>query len=272
MELEEGTGPIGVSSLAAGSARASRTARGGAASSHRRSALTGDQVFAAALRIVDREGVSALSMRRLAQALERDAMLIYRHAANKAALLDGLADIVLGQLVIEPSDQPWPTQLRSVARRFRELALAHPNVVPLLVIRPLATPLGLRPLSTLRPLEAILELLIRAGFAPADALSTYRALFGFLSGHLLNELQEIIYNPEETDDLLRLGLYRLPIGEFPRLRGLASALASYDGAAELEHGLDILIDGISARYAPQPHVRAAPMPAEPLAPGITHRG
>jgi AcrR family transcriptional regulator len=239
--------------------RARASAAAGEVSPRRHSGLSGDQVFAAALAIVDDEGVDALSLRRLAQALGRDTMVIYRYAASKAALLDGLAEIVLGQLVVEPSDQPWPIQLRSVACRFRELALAHPNMVPLLVIRPLATPLGLRPLGILRPVEAILELLVRDGFTPADALSTYRALFGFIYGHLLNELQEIIDNPEETDDLLRLGLYRLPIREFPRLRGLASALASYDGAAELEHGLDILLDGIGTRYAPRPPAQAAPV-------------
>lgn len=264
-----------ISSRPAASARVSGTA-GADEPSRRRRPLTRDQVFAAALAIVDQEGVDALSMRRLGQALGRDTMVIYRYAANKAALLDGLVEIVLGQLVVEPSDQPWPTQLRSFAGHFRELALAHPNVVPLLVIRPLATPLGLRPPSTLRPLESILELLVSAGFVPTDALSTYRALLGFLHGHLLNELQEIIDNPEETDDLLRLGLYRLPIREFPRLRGLASALASYDGAAELEHGLDILLDGISVRYGPPPGApaggRGGPSPTEPAALPVPGRG
>ena len=86
-------------------------------------------------------------------------------------------------------------------------------------------------------------LLTRAGFSGPDALHIYRALFGFLHGHVLNELQELVENPDETDDLLRLGLHRLPIGEFPLLRSLAPALASYDGAAELERGLDILLHG-----------------------------
>ena len=68
---------------------------------------------------------------------------------------------------------------------------------------------------------------------------------------MLNELQELVEHPDETDDLLRLGLHRLPISEFPLLRGLASALASYDGAAELERGLDILLTGLSSTL-PQP--------------------
>jgi Tetracyclin repressor-like, C-terminal domain len=141
-------------------------------------------------------------------------------------------------------------QLRAVARNYRTLALAHPHVLPLLVTRPLATPLALRPPGTLRPLEDVLALLTRAGFSSPDALHIYRALFGFLHGHVLNELQELVDNPDETDDLLRLGLHRLPIGDFPLLRGLAPVLAAYDGAAELERGLDILLTGLAITLPP----------------------
>jgi len=212
--------------------------------------LTREQMLACALEIVDRDGVEKLSMRTLARALGRDPMSLYRHAANKADLLDGIAETVLIQLTVEPADPDWNAQLRAVAHRFRRLALAHPHVVPLLVTRPLATPLALRPRGTLRPLEDILALLTRSGFTGADALHIYRALFGFLYGHILNELQELVENPEETDDLLRLGLYRLPIREFPHLRALAPALASYDGTAELERGLDILLAGLTTAPAP----------------------
>jgi AcrR family transcriptional regulator len=217
-----------------------------------RGKLTRDMVMAAALEIIDRDGADALSMRRLAAALNRDPMILYRHAANKAAVLDGVAESVLAQLDVNPADPDWNAQLRTVARRYRALALAHPHVVPLLVTRPLATPLALRPHGTLRPLEDILNLLTRAGFSGPDALHIYRALFGFLHGHILNELQELIDNPEETDDLLRLGLHRLPLKEFPLLRSLAADLATYDGAAELELGLDILLTGLSTNLTSPP--------------------
>ena len=213
--------------------------------------ITREVVLAAALELIDRGGVEGLSMRRLARAVNRDPMVLYRHAPNKAALLDGVAEIVLAQLKVDPADPDWAGQLRAIARDYRRLALAHPRVVPLLVTRPLATPLGLRPQGTLRPLEDVLALLTRAGFSGPDALHIYRALFGFLHGHVLNELQELVENPDETDDLLRLGLYRLPIGEFPLLRGLASALAAYDGAAELERGFDILLAGLATTLTPQ---------------------
>src|SRR6202161_3692388 len=221
--------------------------------------ITREAVLAAALEIIDRDGADALSMRRLARVLDRDPMIIYRHAPGKAALLDGVAETVLARLDVDSADPDWAGQLRKVARRYRALALAHPHVVPLIVTRPLATPLGLRPAGTLRPLEDILALLTRAGFSGPDALHIYRALFGFVHGHVLDELQELVENPDETDDLLRLGLHRLPIGEFPLLRDLAPVLGGYDGAAELERGLDILLTGLSTSLSPAVAVR----PAEP---------
>jgi AcrR family transcriptional regulator len=209
--------------------------------------MSRDRVLATALEIIDRDGVEGLSMRRLGHALGRDPMSLYRYAANKTALLDGVAELVLDQLTVDTTANDWAAQLRTVARIFRGLALAHPHVVPLLVTRPLATPLGLRPLGTLRPLEATLELLTRAGFTDVDALYVYRSFFGFLHGHVLTELQELVDNPDETDDLLRLGLHRLPLREFPLLRGLATALTAYDGSAELERGLDLLLAGLTTQ-------------------------
>ena len=209
--------------------------------------MSRELVLSTALAMIDRDGVEGLSMRRLGQALHRDPMSLYRYAANKTALLDGVAELVLDQLTVDTAADDWAAELRSVARSYRSLALAHPHVVPLMVTRPLATPLALRPLGTLRPLEACLELLTRAGCTEVDALHVYRSLFGFLHGHVLNELQELVENPEETDDLLRLGLHRLPLREFPLLRSLAPVLATYDGAAELERGLDILLSGLQTQ-------------------------
>ena len=203
-------------------------------------------ILQCALRIVDRDGIDALSMRRLSAEVGRDPTVLYRHVPNKAALLDGVVEIVLGQLRVDPADPDWAGQLRTVARGFRQLAVEHPNVVPLLVTRPLATPLGQRPAGMLRPLEDVLALLTSAGFGGVDALHIYSVLFGYLHGHILTELQEVIERPDETDDVLRLGLHRLVVTEFPQVRALASALASYDGAAELERGLDLILGGLAA--------------------------
>src|SRR6202161_1898927 len=137
----------------------------GSASANREGRITRDTVLTAALELIDRDGVDGLSVRRLGRELGRDPMILYRHAPNKAALLDGVAEIILARLKVDPADPDWGAQLRSVARDYRRLALAHTHVVPLLVPRPLATPLGLRPQGTLRPLEDVLTLLTRAGFS-----------------------------------------------------------------------------------------------------------
>lgn len=221
---------------------------------HRRSALTRDDVLATALTLVDADGVEALSMRRLGKALDRDPMRLYRHASSKDALLDGVVELVMSQLVVPaPSEVlDWEAALRTTAHSFRSIAVAHPHVVPLLVTRPLATPLAMRPLGTLRPLESLLELLVGAGFDGRAALHAYRLYFGFLFGHVLNELQEHVHDPEESTDLLRLGLHRLPAREFPRLRGLASELAGYDGLEELDEGLDIILAGLRRKLGSSP--------------------
>lgn len=201
-------------------------------------------ILRSALRLVDRDGVDGLSMRRLSEEVGRDPAVLYRHVPNKAALLDGVTEMVIGQLRVDTADPDWAGQLRTVAHEFRQLALAHPNVVPLMVTRPLATPLGQRPPGMLRPLEDVLALLTAAGFSGTDALHIYRMLFGYLHGHILTELQEVVERPEESDDVLRLGLHRLSIVEFPLVRALAPALGSYDGAAELDRGLDVLFIGL----------------------------
>jgi AcrR family transcriptional regulator len=215
----------------------------------RRSGLTRAEVLTAALALVDADGIEALTMRRLGKALGRDPMRLYRHAASKDALLDGVVESVLSELPLPavPEGGDWEEALRRTAHAFRALALAHPHVVPLLVTRPLATPLAMRPLGTLRPLEALLDLLVGAGFDGRGALHAYRLYIGFLYGHVLNELQERMQDPEESDDLLRLGLHRLPLREFPRLRALAGELAGYDGERELNEGLDIILAGLRSQ-------------------------
>jgi len=215
--------------------------------SSRKVPLSRELVLSTALELVDAEGLDALTMRRLGQELGRDPMSLYRYAANRAALLDGVTETVLDELAIFTGVLDWQAQLRRIAHDLRLLALRHPNVVSLLVTRPLSTPLGLRPLGTLRPLEQILGLLIGAGFRPSDALHVYRAYYGFLYGHILNELQEYVVDPEENEALLRLGLHRLPSKEFPHLRALGPVLADYDGAAELDQGLTILLSGLAAQ-------------------------
>ncbi|MHA7284659.1 TetR/AcrR family transcriptional regulator C-terminal domain-containing protein [Arthrobacter sp. MDT3-44] len=207
-------------------------------------------VLQTALDLVDEDGLDALSMRRLGARLNRDPMALYRYAANREALLDGLTELLLDQWTIPAPDrtqEAWQGKLRRAAHDFRDLTLQHRNIVPLLVTRPLSTPLGLRPLGALRPIERILTILREAGFDPAGALHAYRTYYGFLLGHLLNELEEVVVDPDEDETGLRMGLHRLPEKDFPHLRDLAPLLLAYDGQAELDQGVTIVLQGLQSQ-------------------------
>src|ERR1035441_8141890 len=86
--------------------------------------VTRDVVLAAALQIIDRDGIVGLSMRRLARALDPDRKSLYPPARNRASVLAGVAEPVLAQLLVAPPDPDWAALRRAVARGYRALALA----------------------------------------------------------------------------------------------------------------------------------------------------
>ncbi len=220
----------------------------GASARGRRARLDSDRVLRAALELVDRDGLEALTIRRLASDLSVDAMAIYRHAANKDALLDGLIDITMADLHIDPDAEDWRAQLHSLADQIRAASRAHPNVFPLMLTRPLKTSLSTRPRSVLLITEQILALLRGAGLDATSAISCYRRFISWTLGRLLEELRDVVDNHEETEPALRFGLHRLPIAEYPQLRALAGTLEeSHHAEDELHNGLSALI----AEYDPR---------------------
>ncbi|MDZ7928965.1 TetR/AcrR family transcriptional regulator C-terminal domain-containing protein [Rhodococcus sp. NPDC076796] len=225
---------------------------------HSRGKIDREYVVSAALCIVDRTGLDSLSIRSLAASIDRDPMTVYRYLPTKEALLDAIADSILSPLLtVDVTDADWQGQLRMFARHYRCLALEHPHAVILLSTRPHRTPLGLGTTRSLRSLESVLALLINAGFTAPEALSTYRLLKSFLRGHLLSETQEMPENPDETGDRLSLALRRLPVDEFPLLSTLPPLITAYDGAHELERGLDVLFAGLVRTVVPAEAVTPA---------------
>src|ERR687893_1436892 len=98
--------------------------------------LSRRRVLEAAVRFADREGLGSLTMRRLGAELGVEAMSLYNHVPNKGALLDGMVEVLLGELDVPPEDEGWERRIREAYRAFRRLAHEHPNVFPLLVVRP----------------------------------------------------------------------------------------------------------------------------------------
>ncbi|WP_342447638.1 TetR/AcrR family transcriptional regulator C-terminal domain-containing protein [Micromonospora sp. S4605] len=140
--------------------------------------LTRQAILRAALVLADREGLKALSMRRIGQELGVEAMSLYQHVADKDALLDGLVEELFTQVaptLLESTS--WRAGLRQYAHALLEVLLAHPNVVPLVVTRPAITS------SSLRLVENALRTLHAAGLTLPAALDMLYAVTGFVVGH-----------------------------------------------------------------------------------------
>ncbi|MCX4993008.1 MULTISPECIES: TetR/AcrR family transcriptional regulator [unclassified Streptomyces] len=217
--------------------------------------LSRERVLAAALDLVDQEGLSALSMRRLGAQLGVEAMALYRYAEGKDALLDGLVEALYLELeerlsartepdAVSGESEPasWRAELHRIARAMYEVCLAHPQVVPLLSTRMLAVPLARRPLAVLKEHERVLALLEGAGLDRARSAAVFRAFTGWVLGYVSVELRAMVDNPEEADPAFRLGLHRMPPQELPRLREIAATLADRGGPDGLAAGLDALLD------------------------------
>lgn len=216
--------------------------------------LSRERVLETALELVDREGLAALSMRRLGAELEVEAMALYRYADSKDALLDGLVEALYLELEEKlaaggadaaegEAGLPWRAELHRIARETYATAIRHQQVAPLLATRLLAVPLSRRPHPVLRNHERVLDLLAGAGLSERDTVTGYRAFTAWLLGYIFAELQAMDDDPEETDPAFRLGLHRMPARELPRLRAIAPALAAeQDGPAGLAAGLDALLD------------------------------
>ncbi|MEU3337044.1 TetR/AcrR family transcriptional regulator [Streptomyces sp. NPDC002144] len=208
--------------------------------------LSRERVLASALALVDREGLSALSMRRLGAELGVEAMALYRYAEGKDGLLDGLVEALYleleERLAAETEAVDWRAGLHRVARATYDVCLAHPQVVPLLTTRMLAVPLARRPLAVLKDHERVLRLLKEAGLDEARTANAFRAFTAWLLGYVSVELRPVIDNPDEPDPAFRLGLHRMPPQELPGLREAAPTLIEPGGAEGLAAGLDALLD------------------------------
>src|SRR5262245_11167597 len=150
----------------------------------RRRPLDRDVVLNAAVELVERDGLEALSMRRLGAALGIEAMSLYYYVENKDALLDGIVETVVSGMDLTWAKQSgrWQARLKAGYGAYRRLAHTHPAVFPLI-----GRPAGRTP-AALRPVEAFLTVLREAGFPPRAALQAHRTLSSFVYGYAISEL------------------------------------------------------------------------------------
>ncbi|MFF5569923.1 TetR/AcrR family transcriptional regulator [Streptomyces luteogriseus] len=226
----------------------------GADEDGRHGRLSRKRVLAAALDLVDREGLSALTMRRLGAELGVEAMSLYRYAPGKTALLDGVVEALflrLEERLAQASAQEtaaaaaipeWRAELHRIARITYQVCLDHPEGAPLIFTRFTEVPLARRAPAVLRDHERVLGALRDAGLDETRSAPALRAFTAWVLGYVSVELRAMVDNPREPDPAFRLGLYRMPSEELPRLRATAPALAERGGPEGLAAGLDALLD------------------------------
>ena len=203
-----------------------------------RAGLSRERILEAAVDLVDAEGLDALSMRRLGKELGVEAMSLYNHVPNKAALLDGLVDLIIAQVPIEPRQTEWTEQIRMMARAYRKVAVTHPNVVPLLAMRPFTG------FKELEPIDYAFGCLREAGFSDADALHAFRVLAAFATGYLLSETGGSFGTGSIIDGNHTIDPDDFGIADYPHLQAMIPHMIDTDLDAEFEFGLDAMIEGL----------------------------
>jgi len=201
-----------------------------------RKPLTRDRIFAAALEIIDHEGLAALSMRRLGAALGVEAMAIYHHVPNKDALLAGVVDLLLAPGGVIPEGTGWREGLQWGADTLRTTLLAHPAAVALVTSSPLRSD------PSIEWIERPLVLLADAGFTPDDAAGLLHAVLALSFGWITFEGASL--RPE--------GVAReLPADPGPGAP-TAAALASRmnDWSPGFHEAIDAMLDSWSRRLPP----------------------
>ena len=205
--------------------------------------LTRERILDAALRIVDGEGMGALSMRRLAADLGVNPMSIYHHLPGKDAVVSGLVGVVFSGMRMLPSEGlPWQERVRAYAHAHRGIVRSHPNLALQIVSNAAAVSEAV--LSGAEPLYGALE---ETGLPPKTIVRAADSLVDFVQGFSLGEAS----NPSGGFDIGSELLARIktqPADNVPALRRVFEALgeegARYDFDAGFEVGLDILVRGI----------------------------
>jgi AcrR family transcriptional regulator len=197
------------------------------------------RIAAAAVALVDRDGLERFGVRRLADELGVDPMSIYHHVKGKAALLDAVSETVLGEVVVDDADpgtdsrRDWQDVARRTAHAYRDMAYRHPRVFPLLVTRAQTSPVAVS------ALEALVAAMRRDGLPDRVVADAPMVLFGFLNGHLLARTVE----------------GQVPVPAFdadahPTMAALAPRWEDFGTAAELDRMLDAVLAGLAHQAGP----------------------
>jgi AcrR family transcriptional regulator len=220
--------------------RAART-KASAHTKASRDPLSRDRVLRAAVALADERGLDALSMRKLGEAVGVEAMSLYTHVANKDDLLDGMIDLIFGEIDLPPTDADWKAALRQRAISVRRALSRHRWAIGLMESRLSPGP------ATLKHHDAVIGCLRRGGFSVAATAHAYSALDSYIYGFALQERGLPFDTPEATAEMAQAFLTQFPTDQYPHLAELTTEHVlrpGYDYGDEFEFGLDLILDGL----------------------------
>jgi AcrR family transcriptional regulator len=204
--------------------------------------LSRDRVLSTALALADRDGLESLTMRKLAAELGVEAMTLYYYVARKRDIIDGIFDLVMGEIEIPTPDRPWKTALRRGAISAHDVLLRHSWAAGEIWT---AGPGEAR----LRYMEGLLARLRDAGFSPAMTHHAYHALDSHIVGFTL-WASGYAAVADEMDDVAPTMVQTLDADRFPALiehiQQHLTPAPDDDRAPEGEFafGLDLILDGL----------------------------
>jgi AcrR family transcriptional regulator len=206
-----------------------------------RAPLSRERVLHAAVALADRGGIGSLSMRKLAQELGVEAMSLYHHVAGKDAILDGIVDVVFGEIELPAGEVDWKEAMRRRAVSAREALRRHPWATALMESRSTPGP------ANLRHHDAVLGILRKAGFSVELAAHAYSLLDAYIYGFALQETSLPFSTPEETAQVAQSIMAEFPADQYPHLTEIAVEHVlrpGYDYGNEYRFGLELILDGL----------------------------
>jgi AcrR family transcriptional regulator len=203
--------------------------------------LNRERVLRAAIVLADIGGIESLSMRKLGEELRVEAMSLYNHVANKDDILDGIVDLVFGEIEVPSDAADWNSAMRRRAISARSALRRHPWATGLMQSRTKPGP------ATLRHHDSVLGSLRAAGFTVDMAAHAYSVVDSYIYGFALQQLNLPLNTVENAAGVAQDILRRIPRDEHPHLAEMITEHAlkpGYDYAEEFEFGLDLILDGL----------------------------
>jgi len=207
-----------------------------------RAPLSREAVLRAAVAFADEHGLASLSMRKLGDALGVEAMSLYNHVANKSALLDGMVDVVFGEIDLPVPGDGWRAAMRQRACSARAVLSRHRWAIGLMESRSSPGP------ATLRHHDAVIGSLRHGGFSVEMAAHAFSVLDSYIYGFALQEANLPFEPGEGTAELAQAILAQFPTDAYRHLAELTREHVlqpGYDYGDEFEFGLDLILDGLA---------------------------